>query len=101
MRSLLLFNNTNVTRTSFQKHLRIIHDPQLKFDDHQKRVPGKIDNTIGLPHKLRNVLPRAALITIYKPFIRPHLHYGHIFYDQGYKIWSSFSIMLAWPKLEL
>ena len=29
----LLFNNTSVTRTSSQKHLGIILDNQLKFDD--------------------------------------------------------------------
>ena len=35
--------------------------------------------SIGLSHKLQNLLPRAALITIYKPFIRPHLDYGNFF----------------------
>ena len=29
----LLFNNASVTRTSSQKHLGIIFDNQLKFDD--------------------------------------------------------------------
>ena len=38
----LLFNNVSVTRTSSQKHLRIILDNQLKFDDHIKMVPRKI-----------------------------------------------------------
>ena len=27
-------------------------------------------------------LPRNALLTIYKSFIRPHLDYGHILYDK-------------------
>ena len=31
-------------------------------------------------------LPRAALITMYKAFIRPHLDYGDIFYDQTYSM---------------
>ena len=31
-------------------------------------------------------LPRAALITIYKAFIRPHLDYGDILYDQAYNM---------------
>ena len=47
-------------------------------------VSGKINKTIGLPCKLLNLLPRAALITIHKAFIRPHLDYGDIFYDQAY-----------------
>ena len=79
----LLFNNASVTRTSSQKHLGIILDNQLKFDDYIKMVLRKISKTIGLLRKLHNFLRRAALITIYKPFIRPHLDYGDILYDQA------------------
>ena len=32
-----------------------------------------------------NILPRSALLTIYKSFIRLHLDYGDIIYDQAYK----------------
>ena len=59
-------------------------DTQLKFDDHPKMVvSGKISKTIGLLRKLQNTLARAALITIYKAFIRPHFEYGDILYDQA------------------
>ena len=34
--------------------------------------------------KLQNVLPRLALLTIYKSFIRPHLDYGDIIYDKAF-----------------
>ena len=54
--------------------------------DHLKMVSGKICESIGLPLKLQNLLPRAALITIYKAFIRPHLDYGNILYDQVYNV---------------
>ena len=46
---------------------------KMPFDDHIKMVFRKISKTIGLLRKLDNFLPRAALITIYKAFIRPHL----------------------------
>ena len=82
----LPFNNASVTRTSSQKHLGIILDNQLKFDDHLKIVSGKISETIGLLRKLQIFLPRAALITICKPFIRPHLDCGDILYDQAYNM---------------
>ena len=39
---------------------------------------------MGLLHKLHNILPRPALLTIYKSFIRPHLDYGDIIYGQAY-----------------
>ena len=47
-------------------------------------VLGMISKTIGLYRKLQIFLPRAALITIYKAFIKPHLDYGDILYDQAY-----------------
>ena len=30
------------------------------------------------------MLPRQALVTIYKAFIRPHLDYGDVLYDQAF-----------------
>ena len=35
-------------------------------------------------NKLQNLLPRTALITLYKSFVRPQLHYGNIIYDQAH-----------------
>ena len=39
---------------------------------------------MGLLCKLHNTLPRLPLLTIYKSFIRPHLDYGDVIYDQAY-----------------
>ena len=47
-------------------------------------IVNKINKTIGLLCKFQNFLPRKALLTIYKPFIRPHLDYGDIISDQTY-----------------
>ena len=80
---LLLFNNANVNQTSSQKHLAIILDTQLKFEEHLKMVSGKTSKTIALFRKFQNLLPRTALITIYKTFIKPRLDYGDILYDQA------------------
>ena len=51
-------------------------------------ILGKVNKTIELLCKLQNVLPRSALLTIYKSFITPHLDYGDIVYVQAYN--SSF-----------
>ena len=32
--------------------------------------------------RLRDILSRDSLVTIYKSFIRPHLDYGDVIYDQ-------------------
>ena len=44
--------------------------------------------TIGLLRKLQNLLPRTTLISIYAAFVRPHLDYGDILFDQAFN--SSF-----------
>ena len=35
--------------------------------------------------KLQPIIPRAALLTIYKSFFRPHLDYGDVIYDRAFK----------------
>ena len=52
----------------------------------------KIDKTIRLLCKLQNLLPRSALITIYKTFQRPQLDYGDIICDEAYNISSHHKI---------
>ena len=71
-------------QTSSQKHFGIILDNHLNFDEQIKMVFRKISKTIGLIRKLHNFLPRAALMTLYKACIRPHLDYGDILYEQAY-----------------
>ena len=34
--------------------------------------------------KLQNNLPKQLLLTIYKSFIKPHLHYEDVVYDQSH-----------------
>jgi len=49
-----------------------------------KNVVAKVNKPIALLRKLRTILPRPTLLTIYKSFIRPHLDYGDSIYDQAY-----------------
>ena len=34
--------------------------------------------------KLQPIIPRAALLTTYKSFLRPHLDYGDVIYDRAF-----------------
>ena len=79
----LVLNNTSVSQSPPQKHLGVILDFKLIFDEHLKMVSLKISKTLGLLRKLHNLLPRSSLITIYKVFVRPYLNYGDILYDQA------------------
>ena len=82
--SSLVFNNNNVLQASSQKHLGVILDVKLTFDEHLNNVLNKVNKTIGLLRKLQNLLSRSTLITICKAFIRPRLDYGDILFDQTY-----------------
>ena len=83
---LLVFNNTSVSQSSSQKQLSVTLDSKLIFDEHLKMVSLKISKPLGLLGILHNLLPRSALITTYKAFVRPHLDYDDILYDQAYNM---------------
>ena len=53
-RSLLTFNNNNVSETNSQKHLSVALDNRLSFEDHIKMILNKVNKTIGLLRKLQN-----------------------------------------------
>ena len=57
-------------------------DEKLNFQTYIKEKIAKANKGIGIIHKLAKVLPRESLITIYKSFVRPHIDYGDIIYDQ-------------------
>ena len=82
----LFFNDNVVPQTTLQKHLGMFLDSKLNFSEHLKTIFQKTNKTIGLLRKLQTLLPRAPLITIYKSFIRPHLDYGDMIYDQTFNM---------------
>ena len=56
----ITFNTVSVARTSCQKHINI--------------KISKANKGIGIIKRLSHILSRNSLLTIYKSFIRPHLH---------------------------
>ena len=84
-RPCLIFNHNTVILTESQKHLEIVLDFRLDFEEQLEIIFKKVSQTIGVPCKLQNLLPRKSLITVCKSFVRPHLDYGDIIYDQPYK----------------
>ena len=80
----IYFNNKSVKQVPSQKHLGLILDSKLNFQEHLQNILNKVNKTIGLLRKLQNILPREPLLTIYKSFVRPHLDYGDVIYDQHY-----------------
>ena len=79
---IVYFNEAPVAHTTCQKHLRMHLDEKLNFSHHVKEKITKANKRMGLIRKLAYVLPRQSLLTIYKSFVRPHLDYDDIIYDQ-------------------
>ena len=81
----LYFNDSSVKETCKQKHLGMLLDFMLDFQEHWKSLVKKVNKTVALLHKFHNTLQRSALLTIYKCFVRTHLDYGNIIYDEAFK----------------
>ena len=58
-------------------------DFRLDFQEHWKSLLKKVYKAVALLRKFQNILPRSALLTIYKCFVRTHLDYN-IIYDQAF-----------------
>ena len=77
----IYFNDITVTKITVQMHIGMYLDEKVNYNTHIKEKLSKVYKGIGLLRNLTNKLPRQALVTIYKEFIRPHLDYGDIVYD--------------------
>ena len=79
------FNDNPIHQVQLEKHLGLVLDPKLSFDKHIPCVLIKTCKIIGLIRKLQPIIPRVALLTIYKSFLRPRLDYGDVIYDHTFK----------------
>ena len=80
----LIFNENPVHQVALQKHLGMLLDCKLNFEEHLKIIFNKVNKTIALLCKFQNFWPRKSLLTINKSFISSHFDYGDIIYDQSY-----------------
>ena len=78
----VFFNEVPVERNVSQKHLCLHLDQKLDFSKHTNESFPKAQKGISVIKTIDNILPRNALLTIYKSFVWPHLDYGDIAYDQ-------------------
>ena len=75
---LIRFNCNPVQQCNSQKHLGLILDKQLNFNEHIDKKIKVCNKLIGTIKCLPSLLPRKSLLTIYKSFVCPHLDYGDI-----------------------
>ena len=78
----LTFNKSNVPSSPSVKHLGMLLESSLNFNEHIQNKTDKCYKIIGLIKKWSIHLPREAFFRVYKSFVRPNLHYGHIIFDK-------------------
>ena len=76
------FNDVPVAHTNCQKHLGMYLDEKQNFLEHIREKTPKANSVIGVIRRLRQILPRHSLITVYKSLVRLHFDYCGIIYDQ-------------------
>ena len=79
----MIFNNNILTPSDSHKHLGLILDKKLNFKNHLSEKISKANKGLGVIKRLYKILPRASLVNIYRAFVRPHLDYGDIIYDNS------------------
>ena len=67
----LTFNNNKIQSAPAQKHLGLILDSKLDFNQHMDDKINKCNKIIGTMRRLLVTLSRKSLLTIYKFFVRP------------------------------
>ena len=78
------FNNTLVNSMAPQKHLGMILESKLSFENHLQSVFSRVNKIIGLLRIFQPTLPRKSLVRTYKSFNRPHLDYGDVVHDRAF-----------------
>ena len=63
-----MINNVLVKLVPFHKHLGLMLDSELDFDEHFNTVLSKVNKMIALLRKCQHVLPRLSLLTIDKTY---------------------------------
>ena len=76
------YNNIEVSGTDSQKHLDLVLENKLTFKKHIKDKSTKVYSGVIKIKRLRDILPRDSVVTIYKSFIRPHLDSCDVVSDQ-------------------
>ena len=74
----LMLNNTKIQLANSQKHLGLILDSKLDFNEHMD------DKIIGIMKRHSLVLSIKSLLTTYKSFGRPNLDHANIIYKKPF-----------------
>ena len=72
----LKINNRDLKQENYAKYLGGIIDNKLTWKLHIKQINLKLSKGIGVLYKLRHMVPKQSLKTLYSSFIQSHVLYG-------------------------
>jgi hypothetical protein len=72
----LVIDGTNVEFVGEFNYLGIILDKHLSWKAHISRISLKLSKVIGIMCRMKNMLPREILLTLYNSLVLPYLNYG-------------------------
>ena len=78
----LTFNESSVASSPSVKHLGMLLDSRLKFNEHVQSKMNKCYKIVWLTKNLSIHLPREALLRICKSFVRLNLDYRDIIFNK-------------------
>ena len=98
----LNFNNDNVQTVISQKHLGLVLDSKLDFNEYISNTINKCNKIIDIMKKLSLFLSWKTLLTIYKSFVKPNLDNADIIYDKPFnESFKTKTEMIQYGKLLL
>ena len=72
----LKINDENLKQKTSSKYLGVLIDDKLNWKHHINQLNTKISKSIGILYKLRHLIPKSTLVTLYNSFIQSHVFYG-------------------------
>ena len=72
----LRINNRDLKQEYYTQYLGVIIDNKLNGKLHIKQINLKLSKGIGVLYKLRHLVPKQSLKTLYSSFIQSHVLYG-------------------------
>ncbi len=71
----LKINNSDLKQENYTKYLGVIIDDKLKWKLYIKQINIKLSKGIGVLYKLRHLVPKQTLTSLYAAFIQSHTHF--------------------------
>lgn len=77
----LLLDGTPIAETDHHTHLGLTLNNKMTWNDHIDRICTKVAKTLNSFKRIKHIVPRSTLQSLYKCLIRPVLDYGDIIFD--------------------